>query len=170
MRLFNKKIPTSKEAQRIGDNVFRLSQELKNIIISHNCVDFSKINVDGLDYALYMYDLEFYRQVMSVKHSQFFIQVIIRTICSTFDTNIRNAGNIIRDNYFLDTYLNLSNSLRQVYNIAQQDNIDEFVGVSMYFCSNELQLTYNQIELHQKLVLDIADHFRSIINLPYNKI
>ena len=57
MGLF-KNIPTSNKAQCIGNHAISLSQELKQIIISNNCVDLNKISLSTLDNVLFMYDLE----------------------------------------------------------------------------------------------------------------
>ena len=35
------------------------------------------------------YDLEFYKQVMTIKYSNFYIETIIRTIFINFEENIR---------------------------------------------------------------------------------
>lgn len=170
MGLFNNKIPSGKKAKQIGDKVMVFSQELKNIIISHNCVDFKSVNVNGLDYALFMYDLDFYRQVMSIKYSKFYIEFIIRTIFASMERNLRNAGNRIEENYLFNTYLNLSNAFHQIYNITKKEGLDEFEAVAIYLCSDELHMSDFEISSNEELIVEIATHFKKIINLPYGEI
>lgn len=148
------------------NKVFELSQELKNILVSHNCIDFDTVSSNGLDYALFMYDMDVYRQVMSLKYSSFQIETIIRLIFITFENSNKRVGSEVEDNMLFNTFKKLSNSLREICSIANQQGIDEFVAIAMYFCSDECQMNEFDIEDNEDLILEIAEHFKKIINLP----
>ena len=165
MGLF-KNIPTSNKAQCIGNHAISLSQELKQIIISNNCVDLNKISLSTLDNVLFMYDLECYRQLMTTKHNGFFIETTLRTIFATMEFNNRQAGIDVSDGYLFEVFKKLSNSLHQVYGLAVNQGIDGLYGIAMYLCSNELGMSEEDINQNQDLVLDISKHFNKIINLP----
>lgn len=170
MGLFKNKIPTAKKATEVGNKILNLSQELKSIIELQDCVDFEKVNITGLEYALFMYDLEFYKQVMTIKYSNFYIETIIRTIFINFEENIRKSGNNIQKDYMLNIYLKLSDSINKIYNIAKNQGVDEFVAVAMYLCSDECLMTEYEIEINENMIVKIAEHFRKIINLPETEI
>ena len=164
MGLF-KNIPTSNKAQYIGNNVISLSQELKQIIISNNCVNFNKISLSTLDNVLFMYDLECYRQLMTIKHNGFFIETTLRTIFATMESNNRQAGINVSDGYLFEVFKKLSNSLHQVYGLAVNQGLDGLYGIAMYLCSNELGMSEEEINQNQDMVLEISKHFNKIINL-----
>jgi len=117
-----------------------------------------------------MYDLEFYRQVMGIKYSNFYIEQTVRTIFISLEDNLRKNGNNIPKNFMFDKFIKLSNSLSKLYNISRQENMDEFFAVAMYLCSDECLLTDNEIDNNPKLIQAISDHFRKIINLPESEI
>ena len=165
MGLF-KNVPTSKKAQIVGDKVMALSQELKEIILSYNCVDLNKISINGLEYALFMYDLECYRQLMTIKHDGFFIETTLRTIFITMESNNKRAGVPVKDGYMFDMFKKLSNSLHQVYGIAVEQGIDGLYGIAMYLCSDECGMSQEEIDQNQEMVLAVSRHFNKIINLP----
>ena len=162
MGLFNN-IPTAKKAQKVRDKVLGLSHELKCIIVSHGCVDFRKIDLGGLEYALFMYDLEFYRQVMQLNHSNFYIENILRTIFISMETGMQKAGNNISSGYFFNVFIKLSKTINQLPRIAEADGIDAFLSVALYLCSDECGMTTQEIAENEKMVIEIANHFEKII-------
>ena len=164
MGLF-KNIPTNNKAQSIGNQVISLSQELKQIIISNNYVDWDKISSSTLDNVLFMYDLECYRQLMTIKHNSFFIETTLRTIFATMESNNKRAGINVSDGYLFEVFKNLSNSLHRVYGLAVNQGIDGLYGIAMYLCSNELGMSEEEVNQNQDIVLAISRHFNKIINL-----
>ena len=159
-------LPTSKKTQQIGDKVIELSQELKEIILSYNCIDLNKVSLNGLEYALFMYDLECYRQLLTIKHNNHFIETTIRTIFNTMESNHKRIGNTFMDGYMFNIFRKLSISLNQVYNIATQQGIDGLYGVAMYLCSDECGMSEEEIDRNHEMVLAISKHFNKIVNLP----
>ena len=164
MGLF-KNMPSSKKAQNIGNEVMSLSQELKQIILSYDCVDLERISLSGLEYALFMYDLECYRQLMTLKHNGFFIETTLRTIFLTMESNNRKAGVEVADGVMFNMFKKLSNSLHQVYGMAVESGLDGLYGIAMYLCSDECGMSESEINENQEMVLAISKHFNKIINL-----
>lgn len=169
MGLFSN-VPTSKKAKAVGDKVMGFSHELKCIIVSHQCVDFSKVNLGGLEYALFMYDLDCYREAMTTKYSGFYIESIIRTIFIGMESNMRKAGNNIADGYLFNMYVKLSNSLYQVFITARKEGLDGFYAIAKYLCSDECGMNEEAIEKNSPLITEIENHFRKIANLPASTI
>lgn len=167
---FLKNIPTNKKAKFAGDSVMSLSHELKSIIVAQNCVDFKTINLGGLEYALFMYDLECYRQVMTLKYSNFYIESIIRTIFLTMESNMRMSGNKISDGYLLNIFTKLSNAIHNAFSIAKNDGVDGFYGVAEYLLLDECGMSEEEIDANMDLVVKIVGHFNKIVNLPLDKI
>lgn len=163
MALF-KNVPTPKKAQAVGDTVLKLSSELRNIIVSYNCVDFKKVNLGSLEYALFMYDLWCYSYVMTLKHNSFFIETTIRTVFSTMESNMKKAGNNIASGYMYNTFTKLSGSLNKTYDLAKKQGLDGFQGVAMYLCSDECGLSNEEIAENEEMICEIAKHFAKVLN------
>ncbi len=138
-------IPTPKKAQAVGDKVLALSQELKGIILSHDCVDFTRANINGLEYVLFMYDMECYRQVMTIKHNGPYIETILRTIFITMERGNKQAGVGVSDGYLFNLFKELSNTLHQVYGVATKEGTDGLYGIAAYLCSKECLMTTDEI-------------------------
>lgn len=165
MRLFVN-VPTSKKTKAVGDRIMRFSHDLKCIIVSHQCVDFQKVNLGGLEYALFMYDLDCYREAMITKYSRFYIESTIRAIFLVIEGNLRKAGNNIADGYIFNMYVKLSNSLYQIFITAKKEGLDGFYAIAKYLCSDECGMNEEAIEKNAPLITEIANHFRKIANLP----
>ena len=165
MGLF-KNIPTSKKAQLIGDKVMALSQDLKNIILSYDCININEESLNGFEYALFMYDLECYRQVMTLKHNGFFIETTLRTIFITMESSNKRAGVNVADGMLFEMFKKLSNSLHYVYGQAVAQGLDGLFGIAMHLCSNECGMTNEEVAQNEDLVRAISKHFNQIINLP----
>lgn len=165
MGLF-KNVPTSKKAQLVGDKVMALSQELKSIILSYDCINIKEESLNGFEYALFLYDLECYRQVMTLKHNGFFIETTLRTIFITMESNNKKAGVSVADGMLFEMFKKLSNSLHYVYGQAVAQGLDGLFGIAMYLCSNECGMSDVEIAQSEDLVLSISKHFNKIINLP----
>lgn len=169
MGLF-KNVPSAKKAKKHGDKAMALSQELKNIIISHNCVNFENVDINGLDYVLFMYDLEIYQQIMNVKYSPFYIETIVRTIFISFEENNRRAGKHVPEHYFFDIFLNVSKTISAINETAAKDNQDNLELIAIYLCGTELQMSPVSVFHNEALIKDIKKHFLKIINLPYKEL
>lgn len=164
MGLF-KNVPSSKKSKQVWDKILGLSHELKCIIVSHQCVDFRKVNLGGLEYALFMYDLEMYRQVMTRKYSGFYIEATIRTIFNSMESSMRSAGNNISGGQMFTMYVKLSNTLHQLYGLAEKNGMNGLHAVATYLCSDECGMSTQEIEENEELVIKIANHFEKIVNL-----
>lgn len=162
MGLF-KNVPSSKKSMLVFDKIIGLSHELKCIIVSHQCVDFRKVNLGGLEYALFMYDLEMYRQVMTQKYSGFYIEATIRTIFNSMESSMRSAGNNISGGQMFTMYVKLSNTLHQLYCLAEKDGMNGLHAVATYLCSDECGMSEAEIAENEMLILEITDHFNKII-------
>lgn len=169
MGLF-KNIPSSKKSKLIWDKIIGLSHELKCLIVSHQCVDFRKVDLGGLEYALFMYDLEMYRQVMTLKYSSFYIECTIRTIFISMENSIKRAGNNISSGQMFAMYVKLSNTLHQHYGLAVKNGTNGLHAIATYLCSNECGMSEADIAENEILIQEIANHFDKIINLPLEKI
>ena len=163
--LFFKNIPTSKKSQQIGDKVMALSQELNKIILSYDCINSNKFSISNLEYVLFMYDLECYRQLMTTKYNGFFIETVLRTIFNTMEYNNKRAGVSVTSGYLFDIFKELSNSLHQVYGTAVHNGIDGLTGIAMHLCINEFGFSEEELEQNLEMILAIAKHFNKIINL-----
>ena len=156
--------------EKLRENAIEYAIELKDIIMQANWEGKENIDVGGLEYATVYYDLEFFRQVMSIKYSRFQMELAIRTIFNTIESNLREAGNNIKDGYMFDKFVKLSNSIHQIYNISKENGEDEFCGVAMYMLSDECLMSEKEIMDNYEIVQNIARHFRKIINIDINKI
>lgn len=162
---FKKKIPNIKSIDKTRENVLKRSQYLKELILQCEWENKCQTNITGLEYTCMYYTLDFYRQVMSVKYSNFFIECTIRTIFINIEDNLRNTGNQFEKNYFLNMYLKLSKTIANLYTIAQQQHEDEFNLVAMYLLYDECQMTDEEIEQNKLQVSKIANFFKDIINI-----
>lgn len=168
-----KKIATNKEIDAFKEKVLNSSQQLKTIINNYHWNNKDKVNFDALDYALFMYDLDFYRQVMTLKYSKFYIEICIRTIFISLENTLRKAGNNVSDKQFFNMYVKLSNSLQQIANISLEEKVDMFLQVALYLLKDELLITNVELENNEeikKLTIEIASHFENIINIDVEKI
>lgn len=174
MGLFGKKkIATNKDVDIFKEMVLNSSQELKTIINNYKWNNKDKVNMDTLNYALFMYDLDFYRQVMTLKYSKFYIETCIRTIFISFESTLKEIGNNIADKQFFNMYVKLSNSLHQIADISLKEKEDMFLQVALYLMIDELSVDDNELtnsEEMQKLAIEIAAHFENIINMDLEKL
>ena len=167
---FFKNIPTSKKSQQFGDMVIKSSQELKKIIVKHNGVDYTKVQIEALEYALFMYDLEFYRQVMTLKYSKSYIEIAIRTIFATLAANNKKAGYNLSSDFLWAKLVSLSKILNDICSFALENDEDEFLLVAMFVLTNECQAAWDQVDNEYALLYEVSEHFKEIINLPIEQI
>lgn len=168
--LFKKKIPKINDIEKTQKNVTNLSQKLKDIITQCEWDNKSKINDAGLDFACFLYTLDFYRQVMTLKYTKIVTETIIRTLFIDLENSYKELGNTFEKNYMLNLYFKLSNSIHKLYQIAKEDNVDEFEMVAMYMLSDECLMTDEEIENNFKYVSQIAAFFSYIINIDINEL
>lgn len=168
--LFKKRIPHMKDIERTQKNVLNISQNLKEIIYQCNWNEKEKINDAGLDFACFLYTLDFYRQVMTLKYTNFTTDAIIRTLFINLENGYKELGNTFEKNYMLNLYIKLSNTIHELYQIAKKENMDEFEMVAMYMLSDECLMTDEEIENNKEYVAQIASLFNYIINLDINEL
>ena len=169
MGLFNK-IPSRKKIDETNAKIRNLSANFLKIIKENDPVHYKKVDIDSLSYATFLYDTYFYSQVMQVKYSPFFVESTIRTIFISLEQHLRNAGNSIEKDFIINMYKNLSDTFNKLYNIAKENNLDEFDVVARYFCEDVLLMNEVEINGAYDLIEAISNHFNQIINLPENQI
>lgn len=90
--MFYKSIfPTPQKIDKTQNNILEKSQQLKQLILQCEWKNNSIIFYNSLDYICMFYTMEFYRQVMSIKYSKFYIEASIRTILITLENNNKKA-------------------------------------------------------------------------------
>lgn len=166
--LFKNIFPSKKLVNKTFNTITEKSQYLKNIILQCEFKNKTKDIELMLEYLCFLYTLEFYRQVMEIKYSKFVIETTIRTIFITLEKNLNKAGNNIPQNFLLNLYLKLNNTINQLYNIAKQNGVDEFELVASYLLSDECQMADNELKLNQAQITKIASFFYDIINIDNN--
>jgi hypothetical protein len=163
-------VPSKKDIDRIFKQVLKYSNDLKNIIITENCIDYSKFDISGLEYLTILYDLKMYKEVMQVKYSNKYIEVVIRTILYSLEDMQRKAGNNISKEYLTKLFINLSNYLNELARVANDQGEDIMMVTASHLCANELYMDEEDFENHFNLIVKITDHFNMIINLKKNEI
>lgn len=164
------KIAKSKDIQKTFENVLKLSQKLKSLILLCNWNNKRKISDTGLDFACFLYTLYFYQQVMTLKYTKIVAETIIRTLFIYLENSYKKTDNTFEKNYMLNLYIKLSNSIHKLYQIAKEDNANEFEMISMYMLSDECLMTDEEIESNFKYVLQIAAFYNYIINIDINEL
>lgn len=168
--LFKKMIPKSRDVEKTQENIIKLSQKLKNIITQYDWENKNKINDAGLDFACFLYTLDFYRQVMTLKYNKTVTKTIIRTIFINLENAYKQLGNSFEKNYMLNMYIKLSKSLHEIYQISKEDNVDELEMVAMYLLTDECQMSENELVDNHGCVIQVSTFFFQVINLNLDEI
>ena len=166
MSIFKKKLPSKKEIENHHSRIIKYSEIFKNIVVTQNCINYSKVNIESIDYAAFFYILNIYMALLEVKYSKLYINVVTKTILMNIEDNLRNNGNKIENGYFEKIYAKLSESLIQLFNIAKNNGDDGFKIIAIYFCSDELQMNNFEIDQNENMIIKIINLFNKIINLP----
>lgn len=163
-------IPSKKDTDRIFKQVLKYSNDLKNIIITENCIDYSKFDISSLEYLTILYDLKMYKEVMQVKYSNQYIEAVIRTILYSLEDIQRKAGNKISKGYLTKLFINLSNYLNELARITNEQGENIMMVTASHLCADELYMSEEDFENHSNLIIKISDHFNMIMNLSESEI